>query len=267
MVRLAATRVGSTVVAYDGETVVLDGRLTGTIALSDLRAACDLEPRKGWLRVVQGALHGLAQSVQSDVDLLDLEAVRPHLRSRVYAVGALLTEDVVTEPFADGLLEALVVEVQGAVRTVPAVIVLQWQVSVPGLFVQARQQTLDAGLPRRSTLDLDGVELTALESTGPFTATHVHWLPSYVDVPPAGALVALPTRHLVLVAPLLGRQQTLDAAQAMLVNADRLWREGPGGLSPDLWWWHPPDLVLLPGTPTSLSPPPAFLQVLDALLE
>lgn len=265
MVRLAATRVGSTVVSYDGEVVVLDGRLTGTVGLSDLRAACELEPRKQWLRVVQGALHGLAQSMQADLDLLDLDALRPHLRSRIYAVGALLTEDVVTEPLAEGLVEVLVLEVQGAVRTVPAPVVRQWQVSVPALFVQARQQTVDAGLPSRRSLDLDGVQLTALESTGPFTATHVHWLPSFVDVPPAGALLAMPTRHLVLVAPMLGRQQALDTAQALLVNAERLWREGPGGLSPDLYWWHPPELLLLPGTPTSLSPPVAFLEVLDAL--
>jgi len=132
-------------------------------------------------------------------------------------------------------------------------------------FPRARQQTLDAGLPMRSTLDLDGVELVALELPTPFAPTHVHWLPSYVDVPPAGALVCLPTRHLVLVAPMVGRQQVLDAAQTMLVNAERLWQDGPGGLSPDLYWWHPPALVLLPGTPTSLSPPVEFLHVLDAL--
>ena len=35
-----------------------------------------------------------------------------------------------------------------------------------------------------------------------------------------GLLVALPTRHLVLCAPMQGREQTLDAAQALLVNAD-----------------------------------------------
>ena len=251
--------------AYDGETVDLDGRLTGTVALADLRAACALEPQARWGRVVQEALHGLALSVQEKVDLSDVGAVRPLLRSRVYAEGAVLADDVVCEPLAAGLVEVLVAEVLGAVRSLPAAVVEAWGVARPELFVQARRQVLDGGLLTRRELDLDGVILIALESPSPFAATHVHWLPSYVDVPPAGALVALPTRHLILVAPLVTRESTLAAAQALLVNADRLWQDGPGGLSPDLWWWKPPELVLLPGTPTSLSPPPAFIEVLDAL--
>ena len=251
--------------AYDGETVVLDGRLTGTVALADLRAACALEPQDRWGRVVQEALHGLALSVQEKVDLADVEVVRPLLRSRVYTEGAVIADDVVSEPLAFGLVEVLVAEVAGAVRSLPTAVVDGWGVARPELFVQARRQVLDAGLLTRRELDLDGVVLTALESPSPFAATHVHWLPSYLDVPPAGALVALPTRHLILVAPLRTREATLAAAQALLVNADRLWQDGPGELSPDLWWWRPPQLVLLPGTPTSLSPPPEFVEVLDAL--
>ena len=260
---MAANRIGSTVVAYDGETVGLTGRLTGTVALADLRAACALEPRNRWDSVVHEALHGLALSAEAVVDLADLAQVGPLLRSRVYAEGAVLVEDVVTQHLADGLVEVLVAEVGGAVRAIPPSAVATWGVAAP--FARARQQTLDAGLPSRSMLDLDGVCLVALELPTPFAATHVHWLPSYVDVPAAGALVALPTRHLVLVAPMVGRQQTLDAAQAMLVNAERLWEDGPGGLCPDLYWWHPPSLVLLPGTATSLAPPVEFLDVLDAL--
>lgn len=241
----------------------MTGRLTGTIALADLRAACALEPRARWDRLVQEAFHGLALSAEAVIDLTDLDRVGPLLRSRVYAEGAVLADDVVTQHLADGLVEVLVAELGGAVRAVPPSAVAVW--GGPPPFPRARQQTLDAGLPMRSTLDLDGVELVALELPTPFAATHVHWLPSYVDVPPAGALVCLPTRHLVLVAPMVGRQQVLDAAQTMLVNAERLWQDGPGGLSPDLYWWHPPALVMLPGTPTSLSPPVEFLQVLDAL--
>ena len=235
------------------------------MALADLRAACELEPRAQWLRVVQGALHGLSQSAQVELDLSDLEAVRPLLRSRVYADGAVLADDVATQHLAEGLVEVLVAELEGAVRSLPTAVVDGWGAPRGELFVQARRQVLAAGLLTRRELDLEGVVLIALESGAPFAATHVHWLPSYVDVPAAGALVAMPTRHLMLVAPMVGRTQTLDAAQALLVNADRLWREGPGELSPDLWWWKPPELVLLPGDPGSLSPPEAFLEVLDAL--
>lgn len=264
-VRDACGRMGLTVVRLDLERVELLGRINGTVALEDVRAACDLEPMDRWTAVVLDALQGLAVSLETPVDLTDAEAVRPLLRVRLYAEGALLADDVVRRPVAAGLVEVLVAEVSGAVRQVPPAVVAGWGVPEDELFELGRRQVLAAGLLARRALDLGGVAVTVLESTSAFAATHVHWLGSYVDVPPAGLLVALPTRHLVLCTPLVTRAATLDAAQALLVNADLLWREGPGGLSPDLWWWRDGQLVLLPGTATSLSPPASFLTVLDAL--
>lgn len=263
-VRDACGRLGLTVVALDADRVELLGRINGTVALEDVRAACALRPREHWTEAVLDALQGLALSLEHHVDLADATAVRPLLRSRVYSEGAVLTDDVVRRPLAEGLVEVLVADVGGAVRTLPPPLVEQWGADPGELFELARRQVLDAGLLSRSALDV-GAEVLALESPSAFTATHVHWLASYVDVPPGGLLVALPTRHLLLCAPMLTREQSLDAAQTLLVNADRLWAQGPGSLSPDLWWWRPEGLVLLPGTPTSLSPPLEFVEVLDAL--
>ena len=150
---------------------------------------------------------------------------------------------------------------------IPPAAVAGWEVPVDVLLDLARSQVLAGGLLTRSRLDLGGVEVLALESPSAFAATHVSWLATYVDVPAAGLLVALPTRHLVLCAQMLSRGQVLDAAQALLANADALWTAGPGALSPDLWWWRDAVLTLLPGTPTSLSPPIEFVEVLDALPE
>lgn len=258
-------RLGLTVLALRDEVVELRGRIDGVVALGDVRAACLLQPVREWPAVVVDALHGLARSLETPLDLQDLEAVRPLLRARVLTEGGVLAEDVVQRPLAQGLVETLVAEVAGAVRTLPAAVVRSWGEPEALLLDLGRQQVLAAGLLTRRCLDLGGVHVLALESPSAFAATHVCRLPSYVEPPPAGLLVALPTRHLVLCAPMLSRTQVLDAAQALLANAERLERDGPGGLSPDLYWWRAGDLVLLPGTPSSLSPPLAFLEVLDAL--
>ncbi len=258
-------RLGLAVVSFDGEVVVLRGRVAGTVALADVRAACLLQPVPQWPGVVLDALQGLARSLEVSVDLSDEAAVRPLLRARVYTEGAVLTDDVVRRPLAAGLVEVLVADVAGAVRTIPPAAVAGWGAPVDALFDLAREQVLADGLLTRSRLDLGDVEVLALESPSAFAATHVSWLATYVDVPAAGLLVALPTRHLVLCAPMLRRGQVLDAAQALLANADALWTAGPGALSPDLWWWRDGALELLPGTPTSLSPPIEFVEVLDAL--
>lgn len=258
-------RLGLVVRSLDGEVVVLQGRIDGTVALGDVRAACALRPVPEWPAVVLDALQGLARSLEAEVDLRDLALARPLLRSRVVAEGALLAEDVLRRPLAAGLAEVLVADVGGAVRSLPPQVVAGWDADPDALLDLGRQQVLAAGLLSRRTVDLGGVEVLALEAPSAFAATHVWALPSYVDVPPAGLLVALPTRHLVLVAALTGRHQALDLAQALLVNADDIWRAGPGALSPDLYWWRGDRLTLLPGTPTSLSPPLGFLEVLDAL--
>ena len=263
--RAAAGKLGILVTSYDGDTVTLQGRLGGVLAVDDLRARCDLLPRSAWPGVVGEALAGLAASRERAVDLTDLVAVRPHLRSRVCTTGSLLLDDVVSAPLAAGLVEALVAEIGGAVASVPRTAAETWGVPADELLREGRERVLAGSVPDRRELDLDGVPVVTLESTGPFTATHVHRLGAYVDVPAAGALVAMPTRHLVLAAPLRTREQAIDAAQLLLVNADRIWTAGPGALSPDLFWWRPSGLVHLPGTPTSLSPPLEFVQVLDAL--
>jgi hypothetical protein len=258
-------RLGLVVRALDGEVLQVQGRVEGAVALGDVRATCALRPVAEWPAVVLAALEGLARSLESEVDLHDLDRARPLLRSRVVAEGALLAEDVVRRPLADGLAEVLVADVAGAVRPLPPAVVGGWTADPGDLLDLGRAQVLAAGLLSRRTVDLGGVDVLALESPSAFAATHVWALPSYVDVPPAGLLVALPTRHLVLVGALTGRGQALDLAQALLVNADGIWRAGPGALSPDLYWWRDGVLTLLPGTPTSLSPPLAFVEVLDAL--
>lgn len=265
-VREACMRLGMTIRSFDGDVAVLSGRIDGVVALSDVRAACALRPVAEWPVVVGDALAGLARSLEADVDLTDLVAARPLLRARVYTEGAVLADDVVSRPLAEGLVEALVADVRGAVRAVPSAVVAGWAEPVDDLLDLAREQVLLAdGLLERRTVDLGGAVVLALQTPSAFAATHVSWLPTYVDVPPAGLLVALPTRHLVLCVAMTSRGQVLDAAQALLVNADALWRAGPGALSPDLWWWRAGHLVLLPGTPTSLSPPGSFVEVLDAL--
>lgn len=264
-VREACMRLGLTVDGLTAEVVVLSGRLSGTVALTDVRAACDLQPVAAWPGTVVDALQGLALAVEAGAGLHDEAAARPLLRTRVYAEGALLADDVVRRPLADGLVEVLVVEVAGAVRPLGPSAVAGWAASPYALLDLGRAQVLAAGRLDVRPVDLGGVAVLALESPSPYAATHVPGLGAYVDPPPAGLLVALPTRHLVLCAPLTGRADALAAAQALLVNADALWREGPGALSPDLWWWRDGALTLLPGTPTSLSPPVAFLEVLDAL--
>ncbi|MCW2666802.1 MAG: hypothetical protein JWN57_1764 [Frankiales bacterium] len=264
--RVACDRIGLTVQSYDGETVDVRGRrLNGKIGLDDLRAQCALLPRAAWTDVLTEALQGLARGREASADLADPDVAGPLLRTRVQAEGAVLVDDVVHAPLCPGLVETLAVVLDGALAPVSTTLARGWGVPLPDLLERGRRQAMADGPPTVGPVDLGGPEVVAVQTESAFAATHLHHLADLLEVPAAGALLALPTRHLLLAAPLLRRDDTLHAAQALLVNAERLWRDGPGGLSPDLFWWTGGRLVPLPGTPTSLSPPVAFVEVLDRL--
>ena len=264
--RVACERLGLSVMSYDGECVEVRGRrLNGRVALDDLRARCSLLPRKEWEGVLLEALHALALAREARADLADLAVAGPALRARVQSEGSVLAEDVVLAPLCAGLVEVLLVETEGALAPVPPSVAQGWGAPVPELLLRGRVQSLAAEEPSVEPVDLGCDGVVAVQTSAPFAGSQAFRLDRLLDLPEAGALVALPTRHLLLAAPLRTRTGTLDAAQALLTNAEPLWRQGPGGLSPDLFWLRDGALVHLPGTPTSLSPPLGFVEVLERL--
>ncbi len=264
--RVACERLGLSVLSYDGECVDVRGRrLNGKVAVDDLRARCLLLPRKQWEGVLLEAMDALAVASEARADLKRYDAAGPLLRTRVQSEGSVLTGEGVHAALCDHLVEVLHVDTSGALAPVPAAVAEGWDVPVQELLLRGRAQALAVEQPSVEPVDVGADGVVAVTTSSPFAGSQVHRLGELLDVGAAGALVALPTRHLLLAAPLTTRAAALDVAQALLVNAERLWEQGPGGLSPDLFWWRPAGLVHLPGTPTSLSPPLAFVQVLDAL--
>jgi hypothetical protein len=60
-----------------------------------------------------------------------------------------------------------------------------------------------------------------------------------------GALVAVPNRHTMLYAP-IADLTVVDTLQAMAILSQRRHAEGPGSLSPTLYWWRDGHLLALP---------------------
>jgi hypothetical protein len=271
LVRSELDRLGCQITRLDVREAVVSGRMRGTVGLRNIQQTCIPLPRAAWRGVIAEHLGGLAQAAEIRLDLRDLDAVRPLLRARLYDEAGdergLLAGRVV----APGLFEALVVDQPRSVHGVPTAVASGWGEPVDELLELARAQVLDDGLLTRQQLDLGAASATLLEDASPYTSGHLAWLPSYIDVPRAGALVAVPTRHLLLAHPMLEREATLSAAHALLLNADRLYDRGPGGISPHLYWWRPEEIVLLPGSVVGerveLRPPQEFVRVLETLPE
>lgn len=231
-------RLGCVVEGYDGDMVALWGhRLSGRVRLTDVRQICLPRPRDEWRDIVIGHLDGLAHARERGVDYGDLPATLPALRSRLYPAASMSGTDVVSRLLGTGLVEVLVVERAGGIGTVPSRVARDWGRDPGQLLDLGRRQVQAAGLVNRRLVDLGTIDCMVLEDASFYTTSHVFWLPTYLDVPREGALVVLPNRHLVMAHPIRD-SSALPAVQALLVNAGRLYAEGPGSLSSRLWWWR-----------------------------
>lgn len=249
VVRDSAARLSMAVLHYDaaGEVEISGMSLSGTVDLRNVRQVCAGHDRGLWPGIVVDHLAGLAQVRSHPRRYDDLDRLRPLLRSRLYAEAEFLLADVVARPVVPGVVEALVVAEEGTIATLSRRDAQRWGQPLDDLYTLGREQVRSEGPPHVRPVDVDGAVLDALESGSFFTTTHVFWLDDLLDLPADGALVALPTRHLLLAHPIRDAS-VLGAAEAMIVNANAFHEQGPGSLSPHLYWWRERALTLLPAT-------------------
>jgi hypothetical protein len=64
------------------------------------------------------------------------------------------------------------------------------------------------------------------------------WLHERIQIEPDnGALIGIPTRHLLVVLP-IHNVRGIKAVGGMHAANRRIFDEGPGSISPDLFWWR-----------------------------
>ncbi|MFF2851955.1 immunity 49 family protein [Streptomyces sp. NPDC058001] len=91
-----------------------------------------------------------------------------------------------------------------------------------------------------------------------------------VPLPDAGALVVVPTRHLLAFHP-IADGSVVDAVNDLAAYALGAYEDGPGALSPRVYWWHQGGLTSLsrfdPSTRTfSIQPPSELLGLMKGLV-
>ena len=182
-------------------------------------------------------------------------------------VGELASELVVLE-VADDLVAVLSFDLPTTVKAVQPHDVAATGLTEDELWQRAVEQ-LDDGEPiERNFLDEDDL-VEVLVSDSHFLATQVLALEQLVGaLPRHGALVALPHRHMLALHPIRDRT-VLDAVGVMAPFAVEQFEEGPGSLSPHLFWWHHDGLerIVVDDVEGAISPPDSFIAMLETLPE
>lgn len=204
----------------------------------------------------------------------DLVAARPHLKVRLYPRDTFHGdgEQFVVRDIADDLSAVLCFDLPSNVVTVNADSLARWNCTADEVWYQAL-----ANMRRTEKLDVDDVDvggaiLKAMTGDSFFVASNLLLLGDYLEPDLKwGALAAVPNRHTLVFHPITDLT-ALRAIDAMVVMASGMCAEGPGSISPNLFWWRDGTLRTLPTVEADdhfeFVPPDDFVtEVLEPLAE
>jgi hypothetical protein len=238
--------------------------------LANLAQKCHLLPRREWAAQIDGHFGGLFASTATTPDP-DFDDVKSIIKVRIYPDDYAPPDEVrkmlVSRPVAPGMLAALVIDYPKTIATVNPDRLEKWGRTADELLELGLANVRAQDVPDRAIVENTSIRLLSGDSF--FVATWVLMLEEHLEpVPEHGALVIVPNRHAVLFQPIVD-VSIVNAVGLLLGIADAQCRQGPGSISPNLYWWKDGHLTLLPsnreGGQFQFIPPDDFVALLNSL--
>lgn len=218
---------------------------TKVYGLVNLAQICNQVPLEDWDAVILDFLSNLTRVHLIDDIPTDMDVARPLLRIRLFAAENINRSEMVTWPVADEFLTCLAVDLPDKVVTVTQTIARSYGVSKQDLFEIAMRNVVEtAGAERQIIPVSDGADIVSFSGASFFTASLCLALDYLLGPPPEyGRLVAIPNRHNVMTAA-IDSPQALDTLGLLVQAARGMFVEGPGSISPYVYWvrkggWYP----------------------------
>ncbi|POX50976.1 hypothetical protein C3489_21040 [Streptomyces sp. Ru71] len=251
-----------------GADVLHDGHRN---PLTSLAQRCRDIPEEHWPEVVRQHFARLENASRGEEDAGELlRGVRLRL----------LSDDALPEggfryvrPVADGLIAALALDSAESVRLLHDGDVAR--AGTEELWAAGRANLLAEPVRHEEVRTPSGAVLHSVYGDSHFVASKALVLPELVravtgrELPEAGALVAVPTRHLLAFHPIVDGT-VVDAVNDLGSYALGACQDGPGSLTPRLYWWHRGQLVCLTHIDEetrslSVEPPRELLETMKRL--
>lgn len=165
----------------------------------------------------------------------DFARVKDRLKLRLYPADSGADGAVVAAKIADGLQAVLVFDLPSAIAPVRPVDLRAWARPADELIALALENVRSQEQVRVEPMDLLQARLFTVSGESVFVATLGMTVQDLLGPSELGALVAMPSSHLVLCHSLLGRATAQEAFDAMTAIAARVHAAGPHPLSPLLY--------------------------------
>jgi uncharacterized protein YtpQ (UPF0354 family) len=209
-----------------------------------------------------------------DLDALaaDYDQVKPILRVRLMpdeSMGGVELPKSVTRQVAPGILAVLVFDFPDSTATVDVDHLAGWPVDEAAVFEQALDNLAAEPTPLHEDVAADDARLVVWYGDSFYVATLALRLAQVLPPGTSDALIAVPNRHTLIVTPIVDAS-AVAAMQAVFGMAVQLFRDGPGSISDQPYWWHEGALVQIPhreeGKRIAVYPPDDFVALLEAMV-
>lgn len=254
----------------DGMVSVGQGGEPLHLGLGNLSQLLRDEPEEAWEEIVHDHFSRVASA--QDPDDVPWEEAEEMLKLRLWATEDLPPAlELVSRPFAD-LTIVVSLDLPETVATVGRDHAAGWGRSDDELFAIAERNTRAEPDLETKRMELDeGAAAWLTIGDSFFTASQVLWPEQAAgEIPPEGALLAVPNRHAAWIHP-IADMRVVGVITTAAQWAHHNYAEGPGAISPHLYWSRGGEVhriaVDVRDDAVSITPPDAFVEVLDGLAE
>ncbi len=248
----------------------------GRYGVINLMQVCNQVPAEEWPQRIADHFDALAAAAKDhekfNVREADFEQVKDLLAVRVGDEESLPIDKLLFRRDLPGTISYLVFDLPNSVESVPPELPEKWAKGVDELFALGLANVKRSADPSIEQVEIQpGVSFMAYSGDSFFTASFALMLDQLEGATsPHGLLVAIPHRH-VLLFHAIQTSDAIFAVQHLGVLAINLDREGPGSISPKLFWYRDGKFVNLPfrleGDTFNFRPPEEFMEMLNALPE
>jgi hypothetical protein len=250
---------------------------SSTFGLQNIAQICQQADRDEWRDLITAHFDSIFEVKDEDsalrVQMDDFARIKSQLRARLYPVDiANHASEILQRPGPEGTLEVLALDLPTTVRTVSRSEADAWGLDTDDLFTIGRQNLRATGMLKPNQIQLEpGTALTVYTGDPFYAASHALIIQDYVpEENRHGILVGVPKRDILIVHP-IQNIGAMEAAGAMLQVIVGMHRDGPGSISPNLYWYHEGEYTVLPYELEDQSlrflPPDDFSELLDELGE
>jgi hypothetical protein len=243
--------------------------------LSNLSQQCAAHAPADWARVIATHFSSVFAIKGRDFDALaaDYDQVRPILRVRLMpdeSMGGVPIQGSTARAIAPGIVAVLVYDFPDSTASVHDDHLASWPVTADAAFEQGLANLTLEPMPVSDEMEVEpGSSVRLWYGDSFYVATRALRLGEIMPDGTTDALVAVPNRHTLVVHPIVDGG-AIPAMQAVYRLGVQLYRDGPGSISDQPYWWHDGVLVQIPhqeqGRKIAVFPPEGLIVVFKTVV-